>query len=695
MSIENQKLGEINPIEKIISEIREIIKREGPHLATFVGDASLTYTPSLTAETFMFYPEESKVEIPVKWFLDRNYSPKEIRWALYHELAHFIDMRKNPEAYLNNFEYMQTGEANKKICSLLESKLRKDKIDQKKIDDLTKQKKRRNTDKMMSNLQIMAYKYLHKLYNILDDISVNNLVMQRAPFYSSEEGRKITESVYKKIGYGDPDFRKKPKHMQFVYSLIRDEMLLGPDKSIVDDDVFEIINERKIYGKTIKQFIDTKLKPKSGNLLDPRERYEHIRLIFLPLYLELLEKDIENVDFKKLEEEAKEQGEQGEAKEQGEQQTNGGFDYNPFKKDYDDSQNPSDVFSPEEIEKILEKFLKDKEESELSPEKRIEKKKKELKEEFDRKYDISPETREKFEGASASILAERERMRNFWKELIGKSVELTRKRVRGQKRGNVNVEDFIEKFPEISEGNIYNLLIYEKFLSKMENVNKPERIEISLVVDMSSSMTADNSKMQSLISAVALLVLSIRDFNEYLDQERIITKTKLSAFSEVYIFGSTFERIKKFSYELDNALKGHKEERAEDIRLFSHFEESLGSTNDAAVLADIVNSVDERKVLEIKKGKIMKIVFEITDGLPDGNVIESTKARIEDMIEKGIIPIAFQIGAVSPEERETFESIWNDEKRDFQTGIFVGENFDELTDKMKNVLMQLMRFIKL
>ncbi len=172
--ISEQITEDLHTIEQARNEAVTMIRQEGPSLATFAGDASLRYTPSLTAQTFAFYPLENRIEVPVKWFIDKGYTTKELRWALYHELSHFMDMRKNPSEFLENFDKIK--DQAKKIEKWFVDKLSQDGVPEKQIDK--------------QQIRKVSYKAIHSLYNIFDDVYVNKLVEQEAPVYANtEEGR--------------------------------------------------------------------------------------------------------------------------------------------------------------------------------------------------------------------------------------------------------------------------------------------------------------------------------------------------------------------------------------------------------------------------------------------------------------------------------------------------------------------------
>ena len=247
------------------------LRRHGRELALFSRDSKLTFVPSTAAYTFAFHPDKFKVEVPLDWFTSEKFNENELSFANHHEIAHFIDMRKNPKAYLDNFERMSQRAAG----------LAKD--------YLVKHPGEANED----SVRDFYYKEIHGLYNVLDDIYVNNLVFQRNKFFDSGDGRKNIGSLYEKLGFENADLTDRPLHSQMITSLLRDEMIgKTHGKSIVDERVESVLEKKKLR-KSIREIIDRDLKPRQGILTDPAERYQIIRTLIEPEYLKLLEVALE------------------------------------------------------------------------------------------------------------------------------------------------------------------------------------------------------------------------------------------------------------------------------------------------------------------------------------------------------------------------------------------------------------------
>jgi uncharacterized protein YegL len=700
-------------------------------------------------------------------------------------------MRKNPKEFNDNFEYILKEKA-PQIASWIEDAMHKQGVQESKIKEATEQRSipgRKN--ETMSYLEKMGYEMFHTFYNIFDDIYVNSLVEQKAPYYIQQAGREKVQDIYKKIGYADGNFKGKPLHIQFIYSLIRDEMI-GGEGSQVDDEVKEIIENKKILGKTIKQIIKEQLKPRGGKLIDPGERYTLLKTFIEPIYLDFIKRDIDKMNFDDLEQEMKkaqeenrqnqndqeqgeqegenseqedkgneqndrnnegsqdnqenqeqenrqnqndqEQGEQGGEKsaqedkgneqsdgnnegsqdnqENKEQENGDGGDRGNQKQEGDSNEDfsfgeiieyhqneddPDKILTEEEKQKMVEEFIRKEEYNNLSQEERARIDYENVKKEFDDRYKIGEETRKIYDETTEQIVSARKKMRKFWKKLIGQGMELLRKKQSQQKRGgNINVDDLIREMPDIQEGmqkgkGDVEPMIYERFVSEMIPGNQPERIEVSVVADMSGSM--DSRKIQALRQAVALLLLSLEDFNDYLNQIRKKTKTKLVADSEVYVFGTDFDRVKDFDSKLDAQ---NKNKEVQIIKVFDHLQKTIGTTRDIKVLSEILSGIDRKTEQSIKKKKLKKIVFEITDGSPDPDTIGEMKETIRKLKkDKGIITIAFKIGE-NQEEKAIFQEIWNGDKNEEKgNGIYLGDDIESLPEKLLEALKNVLKDVRI
>ncbi len=677
---ENKKAEE-EKIKKAMKKVNQFLEHEFKHLAVFSGDSSLRFVPSRDAKTFHFYPKTREIIIPVKWFVENDYSPDEICWAVYHELGHLIDARENPKAFLDRFAYIKK-EVAPKIASWIEEELFKMGAPKQIIEGLKK----------FGRLKKIGYKTINYFYNVLDDIYVNSLVSQKVPLYSTEEGRKGIEKIYReKLNFKDNDFRGQPKYLQFINSLIREEMLPNEGRAILSPEVEEIIKKKKFLGRDIKEIINEGLKPKAGKLIDPGKRYALIKELIEPVYLNLLKEDIAKIDFQDLLDKDS-NFDKNKKREKS-------FSFSDFEKHSQKKASP-DFLEEKEMEKVLREIKKENNCFKMPPKEREEERRKRLEEIFDNKYGIDERTRVIFNEASEAIAPYRKKMRQFWKELIVQKIAWRQKKHFKQTKGSFNIDDFIEEFPRIQEniqGNKINIKpkIYERVEAEAVLENYTGRIEVSLAVDMSNSIFEDDGrKIKALREAVALLTLSLKDFNDYLGKIRKKTRIKLTVDLEIYVFGTNFYKAKQFDKDLPKKKNFNRE--AEVIKIFKYLQEPLGRTNDAAVFEDILTTEINSKIeKEIEKEKLKKIVVEITDGVPFFTTgleetekireknIEITKRKINDLLEKGVLMAGFKVGD-DEEEKVIFNEIWN--KNGKKLGIYIGNKLEKLPLELLKVL---------
>lgn len=667
------------------------IRRHGRMLSFFAKDSSLNFTPSKDAETFAFYPKEYKVEVPLSWFASEKYTDNELQFANYHELSHFIDMRKNPEAYLENFDKMREDAMAlaKKYCRTHPGEA---------------------TEEAVGDFY---YRELHTLYNCLDDIYVNRVVVDKNPYFADgNDGAKSITTLYEKSGFDKSDLTDLPLHRQLAFSLLRDEMI-GKEhgESVVDEQVKDVVS-KKMLGKNIRDLIDSELTPRLGISIDPAERYKIIRTFIQPKYLDLLEVALDERDKEQNTEQKgnRDMGDpipdNGNNEQDPEQEDNQGAndsesqdnnsnsetpnDFDPFY-DKNNRSQPTDLLDKgeneeEEIRKILENFAEDDRVKNMSKEERGEYQAKKAMEEFDDEYGISPRERAENERIMPVISGARKEMREFWKNLVGKSIEYRTRRTRFHRRGMLSIYDYIDRYPDVVEaernGDLRNLEIYNRNELERIVVDQPEQIDVTLLVDCSGSMSGKREEIAR--QTAALLMYSLKDFNDELNRTRNMTHSRLKTDSQVIVFGDRFREIKSFN---KNESRGQDE--ANIIKSISRINSDYGGTDDAAPLGAIAESLTPKELDRLKTKKLKKIVFEITDGGPF--YPEETKANIKKLTDEGVIMVGFQIGDINEREDSTFKEIWGEGHKG--EGIFIGKHISELPKRLMRSLSDALKDI--
>lgn len=654
-----------SPHDIAIEKARNFFNRYERILAEYARAASIRYVMSTTAETFAFYPDSFTVEAPLSWFTPgEEFTEEELYFANLHELGHFIDMRKNPQAFLKNFGYME-----EKAKTLANAYL----------------KKHPNAAPGDSVARFF-YEQINTLYNILDDIYVNRYTNDRSRFFGEGDGRPAIESLYTKLGFNKTDKTESPLHEQMINSLMSMAMFgFSIQDLTIDPRVMAALN-KKAFGLSIPAFIDSKLTSKLGIKVDPEERYKYIRNAIEPIYLELLEKALEDQENKK---------ERNDDVRNNVQKNNSGNidSFNPFNKKQDARVSDNILehkIDEQTIKEILNSMREDDEMEGLSPNERANRQNQKNTEKFDSKHDITPSERKLNDRIQEKIKDARKEMFKFWQSLIGKSTSYVQTIQNRQPTGRLNISEFIRKYPEVvsqertSSIGDGRLRVYDRKGLKRQIVDQPEEIEISLLIDCSGSM--DGRKIEAARTTAALLLYSIKDFNGELKSTRNKTHSKLRANTEVILFGDTPITIKQFDKFNNNPDAND----AQIVKSISQISNRREGTHDAAPLENIHQSISARDYRKIESRKLQKIIFEITDGASQDDI--KTKTVLDQLADEGVVVVGFQIGDVDDRDRAIFKYTWDNANTNpnNKKGIFIGENISELpTALMANLANQL------
>ncbi len=745
--LEKKKKKEKTPLTR---EEYERYKEEGQRMIdsydrffkTFAKDVSLRFQLS---DAFLIDFERGVVHIDTKWFAERGFSKDQVVWANLHELCHFRDLSEDPEAMLGNFTYMR--EQAKRTAAIMMRKYEEkfaqtnpeyldrvrqaEQLPQAAQGSQSRGKKR----EQMTPMQQAAYKMHHTFYNILDDIYVNNLVSRKAPKYEEKRaGGQEVRRLYKEELFAECDYSKLPRHLQFVYSLLREEMIKD-EQVTIGDEVKEVF-ERKIqyHGKeySVKAVVEKLIKPHGGRDTKPGQRYAVIRETLEPIFNELLGKDLEEWDPQSPEEKKQQQeknkGEgqqdkkQDDQQEQEEQETEEGSKpeeaeaseqessesgeseatdeqetpgMNPFEGDYKqfDTANP-DQFSEEDIEKWIGKHKEDRGEEEKKETqkkeevgKSAEEKAAETQNTMDKKW--AEENAVKYENLKRFREIEREiepylqDLSELWRYIVLGSTPIVERHKEGYfKTGELDIPRVIEEYPKLERRELDEVRVMKRTVSRETGIQKPELIRVRLVGDMSGSMATNEEKKHILQQCFVLILTSLREFNTYLNMNRQRTKSRLEVDTEAWVFGTNTQKIKRLRKE-----SGLEDEQVQIVKIFDQLTQGRGDTNDGKPLGEILGSLSGEDKQKISQEKILELVFEITDG--GSTDAEAAKKAITALDEIGVVVKAFQIGQVNIMEGQVFNHVWN-EGRAERLGEVVGTKINNLlpalTAALKNYL---------
>ena len=293
-------------------------------------------------------------------------------------------------------------------------------------------------------------------------------------------------------------------------------------------------------------------------------------------------------------------------------------------------------------------------------------------------FGISKEEIELFNYYVNKTKAQREEMKDFWRKLIGSAKKEINVEKNRQAKGKLNVNDLVNSYPEFIEaeqkGNYRNLKVFDKNFLEAKNNLLPEKIEVSFLVDNSGSM--DTEKIEATRKTLTATLLSISDFNHYLQIQSQKTNQKIELLTETWFFGHDFYKVKEFEDTKDL-------EKSKIISTITKIDGDAGTTDDASCLKEIYNNISPEQKIRIKNKKEYKIIFEITDGA--STFPGATKDIVKNLIETDVEIFAIQIGQISKIDTKTFNYIWNDNFK-YPHGLILADNIEKLTDELLNIV---------
>ncbi|MGI0134731.1 MAG: vWA domain-containing protein [Candidatus Micrarchaeaceae archaeon] len=714
-------------------------------LTTFSGDVSLKFQLS---DKFAIDLENGVVHSDGRWYAEQGYTETQILWAHLHELMHFRDLADDPEGMKENREYIfdQARKTGDLILKKWEEAVGATNPEY--IDKLRRTRPIAPKSKQVLNgPQMAAVRYHHTFFNVIDDIYVNKGVERRAPrFEPRREGGQEIAQLYREKLFAQKDYANQPRHLQFLYSLLRDEMVKDEESESGEEVAAFLVSKSITFrGKTYtpRELIDTFIKPRSGRDTKPSTRYGIYRQTLEPIFLDLLHKDIEDWEPKLPPQQPPQEGQGGQSEntepsdsegkkpdssqseagdeesseapedggqggeandskdESGSESNESGSDpADPFGGEYDEFEKTSpdqldegdmqDWAEDQAEEKKKEQEVEEqrKREERKRPEEKARESQAEMDAEWCKEHNVNPRAMAEYRRLEEEVAPYLKSLSQLWQKIAYGKSTLRERGMAGNFRTGVdlNLPSAIDQWPAIESGNYENTRIMKRTVAVEKIVEKPELLRVRLVGDDSGSMD-DFEKREALKKAIVLIESSLREFNTILNYERPRTKSKLRAESEIWKFGNDAEKVK--SLRQGNDFSG---ELRETIESLHKFEARMGGTDDASVLRDIKQSLSETDWQNIHNKKTMELVIEVTDG--GSSVPDATKQEIQELSAGGVIVRALQIGRVDPEERRIFTHVWI-EDREPSFGSIIGANMENLLPAIVTILQSYLKDVEL
>jgi len=656
--------GYIPQVEKFITDYQQIFW-------AIAQDRSLQFHPS---SGFHINLKKGRIGLGVehwKWAEEKGFTEWGRVWAVGHEIAHFEDLKQNPEAMLENFHYMRqrakqiAPEAVKIIAENNGGKV---------PDQLTLQKPiSKESNDTMSQVELFIYDQLHRFYNVLDDMYVNQeLALRSAIFAKGGSQEREVQKLYKDVLYPSDtenvDYTKMAKCLQFGNYILRKTMV--PDQEITISPV--VLDMLHGYTDDFSREKDINLEreirwivnPGNKKSKNPQWRYSQIKRNIEPKFVSLLLGDI--ADFRLPEQDDKQgdgqegkqdkkqsdsqgdkqsdsQDEKRDTNQDGKQDEKGSSgDQDEKNQDKPDEQqskgqapspNPwqSDDKKPESIdEKSVQAYIdqknakekaekKQKEQAKqqvtLSPEDRHKQAQDKQDAETSQTHGIDPKFAVEYRDIEQSIEKYKTDLARVFEQMMNTlSYQVTRYWAEGFRSGKFNVDSFIAKYSGELAMDTPQFIPWEAMdvYDQREFISRlnlfPDQIRVRLVLDGSVSM--DETRMKALKQLTVLFLESLSSFETTMNY-RYKLQEPFVVDTEIHIFGDEGKNkiIKPF-----RQAKDPDDEKALRFQAFGNIHNQYGATCDAESMWKIAGSLDPSYLKNIKEGKAKEFVFVITDG---------------------------------------------------------------------------------
>ncbi|MBT6573565.1 VWA domain-containing protein [Candidatus Falkowbacteria bacterium] len=695
---------DLKPFEK---EAAIFAKSNRRILADLAGDNTLRFKPGKGFKINLVSGEVTLGLEQWKWAHEHGLGHEQILFSSGHEIAHFWDLREDPEGMLENFDYMEKKARG--LAPQVEAILKKKHGDLPEY--LTKQKKVDPDDpsKTMSGLEIFLYKQLHTLYNCLDDIYVNKRVGRKMARYLIE-GKRHSPQVMKmyrdflfptdskKRGQPPEDeltsyyLKKSAKAQQLVYLLLRKRMV--PDQMvIVDDEIKKIVED-----EDMEKLVDFITTPSPDGIPEKDQhraswRYKQIKEYIEPFYIELLMKDIEELEIPPEKEtqmgDGEGEGEEGEG--EGEPKDGEPKDGKP---------NPWSQLNPNKPmdRKTVADYLKDKkgkdeEESKkvaererkarMTPAERAKEAIRRADKAFAEKHDIPEEKVHDYRQISHEIAKHKEELAQLFESIcknISRQIELAWEKY--YRSGKLDVARLTKKYgPYFVDKKMLSFVQFDQletyqqraFIEKLSL--KPDEFRIRFIVDCSGSMTLGD-KTYKAKEVLVLFLESLATFEDKIDRmfkKFNMKQPPLRARTQIITFGDEggSEEVKKLRTERRINVE---QERVDRLRGFAGIHSDGGNTCDDEAWQKVKGTFWDGDSEKIKKGELKDIAIEITDG--GSTTAAETRSLLHQISNMGIVTRA--IGVFDKdEEGDDYRSSWRSSDLD---------TFDEVWGKDGEVI---------
>lgn len=616
--------GEVDP-----SKVEEFFDKEAEILGAYGLKGDVTLERGSNGWAFDF--QNKKLIYDPSFFAERGYNMQETLFATTHELmAHCGELLRDPELVLREAKRYSRKE------------------------------------------------HLHLLHNIFEDVLGNRRIVAELPFLGETRTKLYEEKLFPQT-----DYQENASHVQFAYGFIREMMVPGKPVEL-GLEARQALDKLRSFGEDQIDILDLVTTPS----IEPKDRFQIMRSIVEPIYLDLYQKDLEKEkkkgknkdsgqggengpsdqppqegkggqtdkkqatgkDKKKWWQSGKEKdkgepkpgeepGKPGKGKggESGEEEAKKRFkkEYQPYKDSHPEPLKPEDE---EEFKKTLES-LASKRGSAPSLDRAII-------EQWAKEHGVSAEDvlgyRKEYEEV-APLVAE---LREVFKQIVSKRLkERWKMSPQLQTEGEVlDEETLAESYIESTAGGKPHAF------REISRTNKEQvgygSLDMTLVNDLSGSMN-EGTKLSMDRKSKILFLESLADFQKEIKEAEyqngvslgLEVRTETRAFGD---FGDT--ELKALSPDLSEKDR---------ITIWKRLHKGSGGTPDYLSLETIEKSLTSEYEEELRSKRKRKVIVVLSDGdSQDASRVQQTCERLR---KKGIIILGFGMTASGQAVKETYK----------------------------------------
>ena len=531
-----------------------------------------------------------------KFFVKRGFTESESMWATCHEIERFRDWRKDSEAYGKLFSRTQ--------------------------------KERR----------------IYLLYHSITTILANREESRRFPAHQETLEYLYEDKLFPRINYV-----KSPRHLQFVYAIVREAALPMEELTLSPEVRAEINKLRNIDGEGT----DLILLASDPTIL-PGERFDLIQDYIEPIYERFFQDDVRdrketqkkddkrNTDQDALEEESMEGGSRG--RERGYLDRDALKDEDFFAREYEETEKKlPNVLSPKEAKEEIEKEIRRRQEINKSPDDIA-------REQFRAQHGVSATEAEDYADECRKIAYQIQPLRNIFERIIASRKEVKRRLKDRTDQGVIIDPSLIAQAYIDALGGVVSSRTQLKIRKEEFDEHKLREFEFTLVCDLSGSMNENHPGGKSYEQKLAaiLIIEALDEFEKKLKEERFERAIDLHVLTEVRGFHAEDEELKHLSDALDFVSR---------VRIARRLEHCIGNrTADYKSMAEVAAKLDLKVRRKIEDGELKKVLILITDGGSD-DVLLAREAR-KKLVSHGVITKAIQIGQQNITDTQKFREVW-------------------------------------